>query len=137
MPVLYLIIGFALGAIVALIVYFFLNKNIASLSTDNVVLRADNALLKEELNSKTQQITNLSIECERLKSDNANNEAKLSAQKEEISNLRDELNKEFKILANEIFEEKTRKFSQLNEEKLQSIINRLKEIINKFENKID
>ena len=137
MPVLYLIIGFALGAIVALIVYFFLNKNIASLSTDNVALRADNALLKEESNAKTQQITDLSIECERLKSDNANNEAKLSAQKEEISNLRDELNKEFKILANEIFEEKTRKFSQLNEEKLQSILNPLKENINKFEKKID
>ena len=44
MPVLYLIIGFALGAIVALIVYFFLNKNIASLHTDNAALRADNAL---------------------------------------------------------------------------------------------
>ena len=137
MPVLYLIIGFALGAIVALIVYFFLNKNIASLHTDNAALRADNALLKEESNAKTQQITDLSIECERLKSDNANNEAKLSAQKEEISNLRDELNKEFKILANEIFEEKTRKFSQLNEEKLQSILNPLKENINKFEKKID
>ena len=84
-----------------------MNKNIASLHTDNAALRADNALLKDESNAKTQQITDLSIEYERLKSDNANNEAKLSAQKEEISNLRDELNKEFKILANEIFEEKT------------------------------
>ena len=65
MPVLYLIIGFALGAIVALIVYFFLNKNIASLHTDNAALRADNALLKDESNAKTQQITDLSIECER------------------------------------------------------------------------
>ncbi len=130
MTVLYIIIGLIIGAVVAALVYFFLNKNIKSLNAENI-------LLKEDIAAKTEQITLLAIERERLKSDNTNNEAKLMAQKEEITNLRLELNKEFKLLANEIFDEKTRKFSQLNEERLQNILNPLKENIHKFEKKID
>lgn len=130
MSIIYIIIGLIVGAVLAALVYFFLNKNIKTLNTENLVL-------KEEIAAKTKQITALSIERERLKSDNANNEAKLISQKEEITNLRTELNKEFKILANEIFEEKTQKFSQLNEERLQNILNPLKENIYKFEKKID
>lgn len=130
MTVLYIIIGLIIGAVVATLVYLFLNKNIKSLNAENI-------LLKEDIAAKTEQITLLAIERERLKSDNTNNEAKLMAQKEEIANLRLELNKEFKLLANEIFDEKTRKFSQLNEERLQNILNPLKENIHKFEKKID
>jgi DNA recombination protein RmuC len=39
---------------------------------------------------------------------------KLDNQKNEILNLREELNKEFKLLANEILEEKSKKFSRRN-----------------------
>ncbi|MDD3281685.1 MAG: DNA recombination protein RmuC, partial [Bacteroidales bacterium] len=64
-------------------------------------------------------------------------EEKLETQKQEVSNLRQELNKEFKILANEILEEKAKKFSELNEEKIGNILNPLKEKIQTFEKKVE
>ncbi len=130
MAITYILAGFLLGSIIAVLVYIFLNKNIKTLYTENTSL-------KEDINLKSAQITELIKERERLKSDIKNSEEKLSLQKDEVVRLREEFNREFKLLANEIFEEKSRKFSQLNEEKLQNILNPLKENINKFEKKID
>ncbi len=130
MAITYILAGFLLGSIIAVLVYIFLNKNIKTLYTENISL-------KEDINLKSVQITELIKERERLKSDIKNSEEKLSLQKDEVVRLREEFNREFKLLANEIFEEKSRKFSQLNEEKLQNILNPLKENINKFEKKID
>ncbi len=130
MTITYILAGFLLGSIIAVLVYIFLNKNIKTLYTENISL-------KEDINLKSVQITELIKERERLKSDIKNSEEKLSLQKDEVVRLREEFNREFKLLANEIFEEKSRKFSQLNEEKLQNILNPLKENINKFEKKID
>ncbi len=130
MAIAYILAGFLLGSIIAVLVYIFLNKNIKTLYTENTSL-------KEDINLKSVQITELIKERERLKSDIKNSEEKLSLQKDEVVRLREEFNREFKLLANEIFEEKSRKFSQLNEEKLQNILNPLKENINKFEKKID
>lgn len=130
MAIAYILAGFLLGSIIAVLVYIFLNKNIKTLYSENTSI-------KEDINLKSVQITELIKERERLKSDIKNSEEKLSLQKDEVVRLREEFNREFKLLANEIFEEKTRKFSQLNEEKLQNILNPLKENINKFEKKID
>lgn len=130
MAITYILAGFLLGSIIAVLVYIFLNKNIKTLYSENTSI-------KEDINLKSVQITELIKESERLKSDIKNSEEKLSLQKDEVVRLREEFNREFKLLANEIFEEKSRKFSQLNEEKLQNILNPLKENINKFEKKID
>lgn len=130
MSITYILAGFLFGAVIAVLVYIFLNKNIKTLYSENT-------LLKEDINLKSVQITELIKERERLKSDIDNSEEKLSLQKDEVVRLREEFNREFKLLANEIFEEKSRKFSQLNEERLQNILNPLKENINKFEKKID
>ncbi len=130
MAIAYILAGFLLGSIIAVLVYIFLNKNIKTLYSENTSI-------KEDINLKSVQITELIKERERLKSDIKNSEEKLSLQKDEVVRLREEFNREFKLLANEIFEEKSRKFSQLNEEKLQNILNPLKENINKFEKKID
>ena len=122
--------GLFVGAIVAAVVYFFLNKNIATLESDNSALR-------QELSARQAEATELIRETERLRAEADNTAERLTEQRKEITALHEELNKEFRLLANEIFDDKSRRFAQLNEERLQTILDPLKENLNKFEKKID
>ena len=122
--------GLVVGAIVAVVVYFFLNKNIATLESDNSALR-------QELSARQAEATELIRETERLRAEADNTAERLTEQRKEITALHEELNKEFRLLANEIFDDKSRRFAQLNEERLQTILDPLKENLNKFEKKID
>lgn len=122
--------GLVVGAIVAAMVYFFLNKNIETLESDNSALR-------QELSARQVEATELIRETERLRAEADNTAERLTEQRKEITALHEELNKEFRLLANEIFDDKSRRFAQLNEERLQTILDPLKENLNKFEKKID
>jgi hypothetical protein len=122
--------GLVVGAIVAAVVYFFLNKNIETLESDNSALR-------QELSARQAEATELIRETERLRAEADNTAERLTEQRKEITALHEELNKEFRLLANEIFDDKSRRFAQLNEERLQTILDPLKENLNKFEKKID
>ena len=122
--------GLVVGAIVAVVVYFFLNKNIA-------MLESDNSALRQELSARQAEATELIRETERLRAEADNTAERLTEQRKEITALHEELNKEFRLLANEIFDDKSRRFAQLNEERLQTILDPLKENLNKFEKKID
>ena len=122
--------GLFVGAIVAVVVYFFLNKNIA-------MLESDNSALRQELSARQAEATELIRETERLRAEADNTAERLAEQRKEITALHEELNKEFRLLANEIFDDKSRRFAQLNEERLQTILDPLKENLNKFEKKID
>lgn len=122
--------GLFVGAIVAVVVYFFLNKNIE-------MLESDNSALRQELSARQAEATTLVRETERLRAEADNTAERLAEQRKEITALHEELNKEFRLLANEIFDDKSRRFAQLNEERLQTILNPLKENLNKFEKKID
>lgn len=122
--------GLFVGAIVAVVVYFFLNKNIE-------MLESDNSALRQELSARQAEATTLVRETERLRAEADNTAERLAEQRKEITALHEELNKEFRLLANEIFDDKSRRFAQLNEERLQTILDPLKENLNKFEKKID
>ena len=122
--------GLVVGAIVAAVIYFFLNKNIETLESDNSALR-------QELSARQVEATELIRETERLRAEADNTAERLTEQRKEITALHEELNKEFRLLANEIFDDKSRCFAQLNEERLQTILDPLKENLNKFEKKID
>lgn len=122
--------GLVVGAIVAAVIYFFLNKNIETLESDNSALR-------QELSARQVEATELIRETERLRAEADNTAERLTEQRKEITALHEELNKEFRLLANEIFDDKSRRFAQLNEERLQTILDPLKENLNKFEKKID
>ena len=122
--------GLVVGAIVAAVVYFFLNKNIETLESDNSALR-------QELSARQAETTDLIRETERLRAEADNTAERLTEQRKEITALHEELNKEYRLLANEIFDDKSRRFAQFNEERLQTILDPLKENLNKFEKKID
>jgi|TARA_B110000263_G_scaffold44641_1_gene36594 DNA recombination protein RmuC len=56
---------------------------------------------------------------------------------EELKQIKNILSLEFKNLANEIFEEKSKKFSSNNKETISTILDPLKERIQNFENKVE
>ena len=56
---------------------------------------------------------------------------------EELDKMREMLSLEFKNLANEIFDEKTKKISEVNKENLSSILDPLRENIERFERKVE
>lgn len=62
---------------------------------------------------------------------------KLDTQKKEIENLQEKFSHEFKNLANEIFEEKSKKFTDQNKVNLGELLTPLKEKIADFEKKVE
>ncbi|MCF8395126.1 MAG: DNA recombination protein RmuC, partial [Melioribacteraceae bacterium] len=64
-------------------------------------------------------------------------EKRLEEHKSEISELQTKMKLEFENLSNQIFDEKSTKFLELNEKKVTDILNPLKEKIKDFEKKVD
>lgn len=119
----FLLIGLALGVIIVFIVYRILSKHLTE--------------TKQQLEQKQNELQeNIKISAE-YKSKNDALQEKLDSQKEEIERIRVDLNKEFRLMAGEIMEEKTKSFSEMNAEKIGSILNPLKEKIQSFEKKVD
>ncbi|WP_140937844.1 DNA recombination protein RmuC [Sphingobacterium lumbrici] len=62
---------------------------------------------------------------------------KFQEQKEEITTIKQQFNVEFQVLANKILEEKTLKFTELNQQHLALLLDPLKEKIKSFEERVE
>ena len=69
--------------------------------------------------------------------DKGDNKENTQQRKDEINQMKEMLTLEFKNLANEIFEEKTKKITDVNKENLSNILDPLKENIARFERKVE
>jgi len=155
MEILFLIIGLAVGFVIA---FLFLkskktipieeasklNEEINSLKVDAgkfseriKLLEADKASLLSELKTEREKSEKLTSENSSIKSDYSNLQQKLTEQKAEIEKLQEKFTKEFENLANRIFEEKGTKFTDHNKEKLNELLNPLKDQILRFEQKVE
>ena len=92
---------------------------------------------KEKLEEKSFDVQEKTASIAQLRAINANLQEKLELQKAEIQEIREQLYKDFKLTAEAILEEKTKKFSEVNEEKLGGVLNPLKEKIQAFEKKVE
>jgi DNA recombination protein RmuC len=86
--------------------------------------------LREEKDSWVQKAT-------RLEEARLQIEKRLEEHKLEVETMRERMNKDFQVLANKIFEEKTEKFSSQSRNSLDQILNPLKEKIKEFEEKVE
>ncbi|WP_103919436.1 DNA recombination protein RmuC, partial [Candidatus Venteria ishoeyi] len=104
--------------------------------------------LKESLEAKIQHQENLLQQKENFireintefatkSADLKNTNQKLSEQKSEIENIREKFQLEFKNLANEIFEEKGKKFTEQNQNNISEVLKPLNEKIKDFERKVE
>jgi DNA recombination protein RmuC len=100
-------------------------------------LSAELQTYKTKLDEKSLEVQDKTASIAQLKAINTNLQEKLELQKSEIQEIREQLYKDFKLTAAAILEEKTKKFSEVNEEKLGSVLNPLKEKIQAFEKKVE
>lgn len=165
MEILYIILAFIFGAVLA---YFILksssvsrksyeelqqnfnqkeadlNRIIAEISAENKAQLqkiAEQQELNERQNSEIKDLQNDKNQLIGLKSQlaaqNESLQQLLDSQKEEIVKIQEEAKLQFENLANKILEEKTLKFTEQNQQNLKNILNPLQEKITDFEKKVE
>ena len=93
--------------------------------------------IKKDLEEERNKTLELSNTLARSEGDYKNLQEKLNSQKEDILKLQEKFSMEFKNLANEILEEKSKKFTDQNKINIGEILNPLKEKISEFEKKVE
>ncbi len=116
----------------AVVFFLFLRKNTAGHSVDGstVVARGLYDELKVELQQKNEALILANSELAKARERNA-------ILNEEVDKLQEIFRSEFKHIANELLEEKSKKFTELNEKNIGNILQPLKERIRDFEKKVE
>lgn len=105
-------------------------------NSENTSIRTDNATKSALLDNTTKQLNEAHSAIDKLSplsAENARLQEQIRIISEEKSKLQQEAEVRFKLLANEIFDDKTKRFKELNETRLTEILLPLKEQITKFE----
>jgi DNA recombination protein RmuC len=138
MEIIYLIFGLLIGAVAAWLIASSKFKGDAGrVEERSRLLEVDKSSLQSELKTEREKSEKLNSEYSSLKSDYSNLQTKLSAQKAEIEELQQKFTKEFENLANRIFDDKTKRFSEQSKTNLAEILNPLKERITEFQSKVE
>ncbi|MDX1627471.1 MAG: DNA recombination protein RmuC [Fulvivirga sp.] len=140
----WLIAGVILGGAGA---WFIAKYKFASESVDSAALQIEKervdrlqeeaSSLKSDLEKERDKVISLNNSLSTTEADYRNLQEKLKEQKEELNNLQEKFSLEFKNLANEIFEEKSKKFTDQNKNNISELLNPLKEKITAFEKKVE
>lgn len=92
---------------------------------------------EEELNEANQVILSLNTQLASLKKEEESLNEKIVSFKEEMEALHTRSQEQFKNLANEILEEKSKKFTEQNKQNINEIMNPLREKIKDFQDKVE
>ena len=116
----------------------------ADLKVRNVVLEAQVKSCTARLVEVQAQLDFANREREKLNREKGDLQARnqmlsenMEVQKQEVQRVRQEMNNEFKVLANEILQEKSKSFSEMNHERLAEILNPLKERLEGFKKTVE
>ncbi|WP_421763935.1 DNA recombination protein RmuC [Ekhidna sp.] len=93
--------------------------------------------LNEELRREREEVIHLNNQNATLKANYQNLQVRLEEQKGELGQLQEKFTTEFKNLANEIFEEKSKKFTDQNKTNLNELLNPLGQKLSEFEKKVE
>ena len=103
----------------------------------NKELQARLGELKSELNQERSKLSEVNHSLASTEADYRNLQEKLQDQKKELEAMHEKLTLQFKNLANEIFEEKSKKFTDQNKSNIFDLLKPLGEKIMDFEKKVD
>lgn len=113
------------------------NANLEAINHSGKMQEEDKKQLQADLKIKTGEV-NLAIgQVADLKAKNEAFQEKLQTQKAEIEELKKQFNTEFENIANKILDEKTAKFTKVNEESLTTILKPLGENLDNFKKKVE
>lgn len=93
--------------------------------------------LAKQLEEKREQLRTADIELARLSTDYENLQVHLSEQKKEVEQLQEKFKTEFKNIANELLEDKSKKFTEQNRQNIDEILKPLKDKLKDFESKVE
>ena len=100
-------------------------------------MRTENSHKEEELVTLRSEVVRLNRELAESQTGHKDMERRLAEQKEEIEKLNEKFSTEFQNLANRIFEEKSKKFTDQNKEKLNELLGPLRDRILEFQKKVE
>ncbi len=134
MELIYLLIGLLVGGVfVYLLVKYRMGTYVTKLEVNLDTCKAE----KEELEAKLIKEEQLTKELANAYADNRFLKEKLATQKLEMEALRKQFNLEFENIASRILEEKTAKFTQVNQQALSSLLKPLGENIEVFRKQVE
>lgn len=138
MELVYLFIGLAIGAVSAWVIASLKLKSSAKIVEEKLSFISKEAeKQKADLHQKDNSILDLSRKLSAKESDFQHLTSKIAEQKADLEKLQEKFSIEFKNLANEILDEKTKKFTQQNKENLDLLLKPLGERIKEFEKKVE
>ena len=138
MEIVFLLIGLLLGAGIVWLLLRFRYEAINVASDEKLrYLQKELEANRTDIEQKEKQIIDLNRNLSGKEADLRNISERLLEQKGELEKIQDKFRLEFKNLANEILEEKTKKFTEQNKSNLSDILGPLKEKITDFEKKVD
>lgn len=148
-----------LVALVATVVFFVVynssrkgwQQSLAARESEAADLKVRNGVLDAQVKSCTSRLAEVQAqldfsnrEREKLNREKGDLQARnqmlsenMEVQKQEVQRVRQEMNNEFKVLANEILQEKSKSFSEMNHERLAEILNPLKERLEGFKKTVE
>ncbi|WP_410066836.1 DNA recombination protein RmuC [Barnesiella intestinihominis] len=148
-----------LVALVATVVFFVVynssrkgwQQSLAACESEAADLKVRNGVLDAQVKSCTARLAEVQAqldfsnrEREKLNREKGDLQARnqmlsenMEVQKQEVQRIRQEMNNEFKVLANEILQEKSKSFSEMNHERLAEILNPLKERLEGFKKTVE
>ena len=129
-----------LFAIILWIVYLSMSRTSIEKERSIVRLTEQNDLLKQELNQERtllREAKDQMLDLEKEAATLATNLGNLQERYEESLLNQSKIQEQFKVLANQILEEKSRQFDEDHKKGIKEILEPLKERINRFEEKVD
>ena len=138
MEILWVVGGILLGAILTFLFFSLKQKSISALTEEkNKIYESALNELQQRADSKEKALFELNGEYNAQLADNKSLKEKLERQQEEFGQLKEKFSHEFRNLANDIFEEKTKKFTEQNRVNLDEVLKPLSEKIKDFEKKVE
>jgi DNA recombination protein RmuC len=138
MEIVFLVTGLLIGIVSAYLILKYRDSNPGKIFEErSLMLESDLKSAKEELSNEREKVLHFSTSLSRSEAEFNNLKSKLEEQKTEIEELHQKFTTEFKNLANEILEDKSKKFTEQNRENLDSILKPLNEKIRDFEKKVE
>ena len=114
-----------------------LSANLTAANDANKKQEEDLSVLKTDLRTKTEEFNELNKSVASLSANNQSLNEKLDTQKIEIQELHKQFNLEFENIATKILDEKSNKFTKLNQDNLSGILKPLGENIDLFRRKVE
>ena len=124
----------AIILVLAIVVILVIQKNNKQREQD--LKNEMNRLFEEKQSLQNDNISYIK-EIAEIKAQLQSKENQLSMQQDELKNTRMQLNKDFQILANQILEEKTQRFTDINKANMEAILRPLGEKQIEFRTKVE